>query len=153
MVLLASVIESDGSARIRDELTTELIARVFNPNHAARLVRDSVLAEAVWNARALATTARRTAVRTAIADWVAAGGRLLDLRLLLSVVQGGNQALELAGIRRGYFHGEVYPAARPLRWIALAEDLFEGEALATTALRNAALDAAVTVFVTAGGIV
>lgn len=152
MPLLSSVIQQDGSARVRDELTGEWVARVFNANHAARLIRDATLAEAVWNARGIGAAARRTAIRTAFADWQAAGGRFADLRLLARVIQGGNQAIELGGNRLGYFHGEVYNALRPLRWLALAEELVEGEALATSAERNAALDAALTRFVNAGGI-
>jgi len=152
MALLASVLQADGSARIRDEATGEWIARLFNANHAARLIRDATLAEAVWNARSLGTAPRRTAIRSAFSTWQAAGGRFADLRLLARVIQGGNQAIELNGNRLGYFHGEVYPALRPLRWIALAEELVEAEALGTAGERNAALDAALTRFVNAGGI-
>lgn len=146
-----TVSNQNGSGRLLDSVTNQLMGRLFDFAQASRLARDSVLADAVWAARNLATNARRSAIRTALQNWVAAGGRLVDLRTMTLLNEDGNQNFVFGGQRIGYIHGELYNSAPVLRFITLTEELADAEALSTLAERNAALDAAVTKYVNSGG--
>jgi hypothetical protein len=68
-------------------------------------------------------------------------------------MQDGNRYLLMNGVYFGYLHGVNNARDRRiLRWIKLAEDLFDGENRGTAALRNQAMDAAVNAFRTDGAL-
>jgi hypothetical protein len=102
---------------------------------------------------------RRTAIRAALQAWRDAGGHDINLRgfshtlVNESGVEDGNRYLLMNGVYFGYLHGVNNARDRRiLRWIKLAEDLFDAENLGTNTARNQALDAAVDAFRTDGAL-
>ena len=152
MVLLQRQAQGGNTWRLKNA-NGESIGRIWNEQHVLRMLRDSDLAEQIADIMALSGAARRQAARTAIQAWNAAGGRGESLGTLTASplndggIEDGNTHLYLDGTEIGYFHGDL-PArvARMLRFIALAEDVADAEALPTNAERNVALDAAVNRF-------
>lgn len=152
MTLLQRQAQAGNTWRLRTA-QGEALGRIWDGQHVLRILRDSDLAEQIADIMNLTGAARRQAARTAIQAWNAAGGRGESFGSLTASllndggVEDGNTHLYLDGVEIGYFHGDP-PAkvARMLRFIRLAEDVADAEALPTNAERNAALDAAVNRF-------
>lgn len=139
----------------------EPIGRIWSASHIDRILRDGALAEAVAAAIEAGGTnsARRQAIRAALDDWQTAGGHSVDFSAITFTLnndageEDGNWHIYLAGNEAGYLHG--VDAARDLRLarvIRLAEEIHEGEALATSGDRNEALDATCVRFTEGGGL-
>lgn len=161
MALFAKIAGTD-SWRLKEIATDQFVARFMNEDSIDRFIRDSTLAQAVAAALSGTRAERRAAAVAAYNDWVAAGGRVRDLSSnpsglsMTNMGSGGtadgNRNLYVGGVHDGYFHGTVYNAERPLRFVELAEKIWEARQLGTATLRNQATDAAIDTFEANGGL-
>jgi len=156
MPLYTKTPEAGGTWRLRNA-AGEPIGRIWQDVHIDRALRDGDLADAITLIMNLTGAARRSAARTAYNAWLTAGGHSVDFSALTTSlnndagVEDGNRHLYIAGNEFGYLHGvEPLRDARLARVVRLAEEVFGGEQLATSAQRNAALEAAIDRFRTAG---
>lgn len=147
------LVQSNGTWRLLDTQTGESIGRIWSAAHVDRIIRDANLAAAIQTALGQAGAARRTAARTALADWQTAGGHAVDFAALTLSPNNdaggadGNTHLYIAGAELGYLHGiDSARDVRLARFARLAEEAFSAESLGTTAAKNTALDAALTRF-------
>ena len=148
--------------RLIDVRTGEAVARIWAAEHVDRILRDANMAEAIANALALGTTARRAAAQDAYSEWLAAGGRLVDFSggpggLSLNTLNDGsatdsNRHIYVGGVHAGYFHGETYDVSRLLRYLKLGEDLFAAQQIQNATQRRNAIDAAIDLYEASGGI-
>ena len=160
MAVYSKVVQSDGSWRLLDGAGNP-IGRIWATAHVDRILRDGMLAEAVRDALAAGGTAsaRRQAVRAALAAWATDGGHSVDFSALThslnndAGIEDSNRHLYLGGNEFGYLHGvELLRDLRLARLVRLAEELFAAERLGSTGARNSALDAALTRFTDDGGL-
>lgn len=152
MVFFQKVEQAGNTWRLLDK-DGNPIGRIWANAHIDRILRDGDFAEGVVAVLSQTGAARRTAARSLYNQWLAAGGRSVNFSALThslnndAGVEDGNRHLYIAGNEFGYLHGvDPQRDSRLLRIVRLLEEVFSGEQLGTTALRNQALDAALDRF-------
>ena len=152
MAVYTKVPHSGGTWRLMDADGTPL-GRIWSAAHIDRIIRDGDYAEAVEPVLSQTGSARRTTARNHLSTWQTSGGHSVDLSsMTLSLnndagIEDSNQHLFIAGNEFGYLHGvDTARDQRVLRIVRLLEEVFAGEQLGTSTLRNQALDAALDRF-------
>lgn len=161
MVQFAKQVQENGTWRLLDK-DGNPIGRIWLTAHVDRIIRDGALAETIYGivTGPGGAAAKRTAARDAYSSWLTAGGHAADFSAITisenndAGVADDNLHIYIAGNELGYLHGMNNPLAQRIaRYVQLAEEVWASDQQnLTAAQKNAAIDAAMDRFRTAGGL-